>query len=473
MKRILLALSLLIWTNIASADLQLIFTDSNSATINLCDLTSSGCTISSISPLAGAPDLELPFALAIDTNEKRAYVVDLADGSNFIKSFDTDSKNQPQEILNSSQLEADLALDAAEDQLYYIDVASGRDLKVIDVSNPANPTTLVSSISQVDGAFGVALDTKNRKFYWSDIQGSTRTVKRRNYGDTTGASEETVFTLSPGTNNFDIAVLPENGTVYVADQGDDRIYRINIDGSDDLNSATVIDSSGFNPDQIIVDTQNQKLLWTSATDDIDSFNSIINRSELDGSLPTVLFNQNTSFSIVSAGGLGIIYDPPAITPSTTIEVPPLISISDNGHGNDVTFTFQDFGDVVLSLGLQSYPTILPLLPSGTSAVRYEVEASQGSGNTKTTYKAKVSKGAETTIKNFGAGAWVAHYKAVVGKARTADKVEQLTDKFQSKLDSANPNSKKAVRLKNVLLKLDAKFKRLAEPQSPDAGFNIE
>src|SRR5262249_6898036 len=151
------------------------------------------------------------------------------------------------------------------------------------------------------------------------------------------------------------------------------------------------------------------------------------------------------------GEAAIFFDYPALSPGTTIDVPPLISLD----GNDVHFKFQSFDGANLSLGIQGTPAVLPLLP-GSSSVMYEVEASQGSGNTKSTYKAKVSKSADTVVKNFGAGAWVAHYRAIIGKARTSDKISALTDKFKNKLASANPNSKNAVRLKNVLLKLDAK-----------------
>ncbi len=464
-----LLVPVLAWLSLAlpaQADFQLVFTETNASELRICDIADVGCTINSLSPLADSPDLISPYATAVDSTNNLAYVVD--DGAGTIRSVSTVTQNVVQDLFDVSQLESAIALNEEDQELYYIDISGGRDLKVISISDPTNPLTLTTSISQTEGAMRVAIDPKNRKFYFADVQSSGRSLKRRSYGDTTGDTEETVFTLNSGFGVFSIFPFPQNGKVYIGDFDDDAIYAVNIDGSSDISSITPIVSNAFNPDQLIIDPENQKIYWTQAVASTSPTNTMIKRADLDGSSIETLFATNTTPSITSVGGLGIIFDLPVLAPGTTIDLPPLLALD----GNDVTFTFQDFSSASATSGLVSNSDVLPLLPAGTNTVRYEVEAEQGDGNTKSTYKAKVSKQNSTTIKNFPPGSWVVRYKAIVAQARTAEKVEQLTERFQGKLENANPNSKKAVRLGKVLLKLDNKFKRITQPTSPDTGFTI-
>ncbi len=233
-------------------------------------------------------------------------------------------------------------------------------------------------------------------------------------------------------------------TMFTVDDGP-RIVRFDADGAS--GSVTTIVASTSSGNSMVIDSVNLHRYYVET--DLSASELEIVRVDLDGSNPvTLLFNF------------------PNLFPGTAIDTPMLYYI----NGDDVTF--QEFDGATLSLWLQEDLFVLPLLRASTSTVRYEVEASKGSGDTRSTYKAKVTKNDQTTVKNFGPGAWVAHYKAVIATARTTAKISNLTLKFQNQPGKADPDSKTAVRLKKVLLELDLKFKSDEEPHSPNVGFNI-
>lgn len=447
----------------ACAQFKLFYADATDQNVRACEISGTECLDTGGTPGSdvvadSSNGLNIPDAIEIYTKARTVYV---DDGSRIV-SFDADGAVGTATTIVPAAIGGNsMVIDTTNLHLYYVQLNSNPEVEIARVDlDGSNKVTFAHSGSSTLGPYRLAIDVANGKLYWSDSRDDT--IRRVDIPSFT--NETIIFTAPSSVTPSGLALLPATGKLYYSDQADDAIYQVEMDGSTPSGSEVTIASSLDNPTKIVIDAQNQKIYWV---EDGNSFDQIV-QADLDGSNQIVLFTSSGNPQLREVGEAAVLFDLPTLSPGTTIEVPPIINIDDN----DVTFTFQDFDGATLSLGLQQTPNVLPLLPPGTSTVRYEVEASQGSGSTKSTYKAKVTKNAETVVKNFGPGAWVAHYKAVVAKARTADKISSLTDKFQGKLAKANPNSKNAVRLKNVLLKLDAKFKRVAQPQSPDVGFNI-
>ncbi|MCX7038158.1 MAG: DUF5050 domain-containing protein [Spirochaetes bacterium] len=146
-------------------------------------------------------------------------------------------------------------------------------------------------IDNGSGSVGsIAVDSAGGKLYWSESQ----EIWRANLSD--GSSSQRIYSETiGGCQNIELDL--KNGKLYWLDPTDRQIYRANLDGSA---VETILDKLVDAPTDIAVETVHDKLYWSDQS-------SNLNRANLDGSSPEVIFSDfHLSFTLDTRGS-GIYY----------------------------------------------------------------------------------------------------------------------------------------------------------------------
>lgn len=164
--------------------------------------------------------LSQPIGIDVDyvNTPNKIYFSDL--GTDLIKRADLNGDNEETIVDSSSGVQAPygVALDLNNSKIYWVDNA--RILRA-DL-NGDNVETLVTG---ENSAWGITIDTVNQKVYWTR---TTNLVRRSNLD---GSNVETVFDPSAGVYR-NITFDTEEEFFYIADNGQDKIIRIDTNGID-------------------------------------------------------------------------------------------------------------------------------------------------------------------------------------------------------------------------------------------------
>ncbi|MEO1439416.1 MAG: Calx-beta domain-containing protein, partial [Chloroflexota bacterium] len=191
------------------------------------------------------------------------------DGSNFEYLFDVGDIILPP---------GSIALDRPNNRIYWHGQFSNK------IQRANLDGTNIEDVLTIRGQFGgIAVDATAGKVYWTnaDNSGETREdyITRVQRANLDGTGIETLTTF-PYSFVRDIALDVEGGKMYWVsvdyDGPRDVIRRANLDGSDMEVIFTSDDISGENPLDIVIDTVNDKVYWSS------SRIGTIRRADLDG-----------------------------------------------------------------------------------------------------------------------------------------------------------------------------------------------
>ena len=151
-------------------------------------------------------------------------------------------------------------------QLYWTHVNYKIQSANLDGSNVKD--VLITGPAGQSGTWGLALDVRNGKLYWTDwVAGRIRRA------DLDGSNVEDLIT-SGLDRPVALALDPVNGKMYWTDWGTDKIQRADLNGS---NVEDLVTSGLVSPGGLTLDVENGKMYWT------DGENDKIQRADLDGS----------------------------------------------------------------------------------------------------------------------------------------------------------------------------------------------
>ena len=216
--------------------------------------------------------LDDPHGIALDVAGGKMYWTD--DSADRIQRANLDGSNVENLIIQGLIDPYGIALDVAGGKMYWADEGANRIQRAnLDGSNVE---TLVSR--GLDDPHDIALDVAGGKMYWTDD--SADRIQRANLD---GSNVETLvrftrrnffgFTTSYG-DPYGIALDVAGGKMYWADEGENKIYRANLNGS---NIETLVSRGLRDPHGIALDVAGGKMYWTDDSADR------IQRANLDGS----------------------------------------------------------------------------------------------------------------------------------------------------------------------------------------------
>lgn len=155
-------------------------------------------------------------------------------------------------------------------------------------------------VTGLDSPIGIALDLSAGKMYWSEsaffslpIPGNIR------YANLDGSSPKVLLPTGGAPTGL---ALDGGGRMYWADGGANNIDRANVDGTDRkvlINTPTAV------PFALAVDTGGGELFWTAPGN--GNGKGSIRQASLDGSNPTTIVTQSSSFGIALDRSDGKIY----------------------------------------------------------------------------------------------------------------------------------------------------------------------
>ena len=158
-----------------------------------------------------------------------------------------------------------LAVDVRNGKLYWTDWVADR-IRRADLDG-TNVEDLVTSADGLDRPVALALDVGNGKMYWTDWD--TEKIQRADLDGTNVEDLVTSGLVSPGGLALDVP----NGKMYWTDGENDKIQRADLNGA---NVEDLVTSGLGRPSGLALDVPNGKMYWT------DRETSKIQRADLGG-----------------------------------------------------------------------------------------------------------------------------------------------------------------------------------------------
>ena len=197
---------------------------------------------------------------------------------------------------------AGIAVDSVHNRVYWVE-DSGTPVVRSANFDGSGATTLISTAGgqSISGPNGIAVDPWGGKVYYADI--GLGAIRR---ADLNGGNLTTI--VSGQISPYGVAVDPAGGKVYWAAGGSQtKVMRSNLDGSG-LQALISADASGVtqvvgaNPNAVAIDYVNQKLYW----DDIS--NQKIYRMNLDGTGNAAILTGVSANGIAVDPNTGVYWD---------------------------------------------------------------------------------------------------------------------------------------------------------------------
>ena len=161
----------------------------------------------------------------------------------------------------------DVSEPQAMPQLYWNHVNYKIQSASLDGSNVRD--VLITGPSGQSGSWGLAVDVRNGKLYWTDW-----VAERIRRADLDGTNVEDLVTSADGLDRpVALALDVRNGKMYWTDWDTDKIQRADLDGT---NVEDLVTSGLVSPGGLALDVPNGKMYWT------DGENDKIQRADLNG-----------------------------------------------------------------------------------------------------------------------------------------------------------------------------------------------
>jgi subtilisin family serine protease len=186
-----------------------------------------------------------------------------------------------------------LALDTANKKIYWSEKYGSR-LQRGDLDGK-NAETVVTTIPE-ENLVGAALDTKNKKLYWSKRVYSEKAVPKTVImrAEFDGTKAEQAFTIDEST--YTLRIDGHAGKIYFSKESykSREIFRANLDGT---NKETVVKVITPYIVYFIVDSTNKRLYWI---DDVsnDQMDRVIKRANLDGTNSEIIVSSKDYLSSI-------------------------------------------------------------------------------------------------------------------------------------------------------------------------------
>jgi DNA-binding beta-propeller fold protein YncE len=231
-----------------------------------------------------------PCGITIDPVNHKIYFTDYHASVSKIQRMNLDGTNL--EDVVTGVMAISIALDRFAGKIYY----TTKDDYSVKRAN-TDGTSIESLYTPVTTSepYGIALDTKNGKVYFTDNNSSVKKIYRMNLD---GTSLEEVLT---GVQAISIVLDVDGGKMYFTTSDDWRVKRADMDGTD---VETLYTSATGTPNGITLDLDSDKIYFT------DNYSSVkkIQRMDLDGS--------NLEDVLTDVASLNIVTDPPVPTAIT-------------------------------------------------------------------------------------------------------------------------------------------------------------
>jgi hypothetical protein len=146
------------------------------------------------------------------------------------------------------------------------------------------------TLPQANAVFGMETVNATRQIYW--IDNGAASIKRAN-ADFSGVT--TIVTGLGGGNHLNLALAPAANLIFWSNADGGSISRANLSGGPIIGTFA---SPGAFPDDLAVDTANQRLYWETQSGEVV-------RSSYDGSGQVTLMNLGAS---LGSGGSGLYLD---------------------------------------------------------------------------------------------------------------------------------------------------------------------
>ena len=208
------------------------------------------------------------WGLAVDDVNGKIYWTDFSGGT--IGWSDLDGSN-PETILTGLSSPSGVAIDAANNHLYYIEAST---IKRADLDG-SNVSTLVTGVS---GGSDIALDLTNSHMYWTEFYDDA--VMR---ADLDG---NTVTPLVSTTDPTGIALDVPNNKIYWGLYNSGKFQMADLDGGNAVDLETGLNQ----PIGILVDANSSKIYYSDRT-------KVIRQAGLDGSAPEDLLNIGNGYGV--------------------------------------------------------------------------------------------------------------------------------------------------------------------------------
>jgi len=195
--------------------------DNANGKIYYCDDTNNKivkANLDGTSPADVVTGLTSPNGIALDVANGYIYWSD--NGTTTIKRADSGGLNQNVTDIVTGQTVAQIALDTANNHIYFADQNTKIRRADLDGTNK-NVTDIITGLTN---AYGLALDLTNSMLYFSDY-GALRIAKR---GIAGGAITDVVTSLADVDH---ISLDTKNGVIYFATFSDQKIRKVNFDGT--------------------------------------------------------------------------------------------------------------------------------------------------------------------------------------------------------------------------------------------------
>ena len=216
-----------------------------------------------------------PVALALDLGNGKMYWTDWT--ADKIQRADLDGTNVEDLVTSADGLDRPFWLALAvpvpvpapppATQMYWNHVNYKIQSASLDGSNVRD--VLITGPSGQSGSWGLAVDVRNGKLYWTDWVAER--IRRANLD---GTNVEDLVTSADGLDRpVALALDVRNGKMYWTDWDTDKIQRADLDGT---NVEDLVTSGLVSPGGLALDVPNGKMYWT------DGENDKIQRADLDG-----------------------------------------------------------------------------------------------------------------------------------------------------------------------------------------------
>ena len=205
-------------------------------------------------------------------------------GTNGIRTINIDNTGETK--LADSLYPFDVAVDMGSQDIFWTDGYGTIGRANLDGSNQQN------IISGLDKPWGIAIDSKKKKLYWTDT--NLGKIQRANFDGS--YVEDVVVGLSKPR---EIEIDPFENTMYWIENGSGKIKRAGLDGTSVEVLVGGLPSNSYGVSGIGLDLVNGTMYWTE-----DSSTRKIRRANLDGTDITDVLtgNQPVSVTVDPIGG---------------------------------------------------------------------------------------------------------------------------------------------------------------------------
>jgi hypothetical protein len=230
-----------------------------------------------------------PIALVVDRVNGHVYVSINSLGNKIIR-MDINGGNYTEIYTEEDGIDdvTGLAVDPAKNALYWNNNGTGKIMKG-NLSGTATPVAVFGETQVLEYSYGLALDTKNGKIYWTDFSGNDAFTGIWQ-GNLNGTG--TPVKIFEGEYVYPSDLVYHNGRIYWTDESTDEVKYGNANGT---GSPTVLyngEDGVDRADGIDIDPKNGFIYWSETNTDV------IAKGSMDGgSERAVLIENIESYSI--------------------------------------------------------------------------------------------------------------------------------------------------------------------------------